>query len=143
MANPTLAAAGSWLADIEERLGNLTPFMEAVGLIVKNSALKNFDNQASPEGDQWASLHPRTIKERAAQGYGPTPILYRRGELKDSIISVLQSASVVSVGSPLPFAGVLHAGAETPSKIPARPFIGITPADELNIWAALAAHTGL
>lgn len=144
MSNAELINVSEFLVGLEAKLDNTTAFIEAVGVIVAASNRDNFANERDPNPpySQWEGLKERTIRERAEQGLLPTPILFRKGALRDSITSVLNSARSVSVGSPIPYSHALHAGADDLNLV-ARPFLGIGAKDELTIWAILAKQLGL
>lgn len=144
MASTGLDTAIRWLAGLESGLGNLSPFMTAVARHVTDVSKNSFANQATPGGLGWKSLAPATVADRAAQGYGPTPILVRTGGLRDSVrYAVDLIGSSASVGSDLVYAGVHQFGNPAKPKITARPFLEVPVSSEAFIWKALERHLDL
>lgn len=144
MASTNLGTAVAWLAGLETGLGNLSPFMTAVARHVTDVSKQSFANQASPGGLGWKRLADATVADRAAQGYGPTPILVRTGNLRDSIrYAVDLVGSSASVGSDLVYAGVHQFGNRYKPKVPARPFLGVPSSSESFIWKSLEKHLSL
>lgn len=144
MASTGLDAAVAWLANLEAGLGNMSPFMTAVAQHVTEVSKRSFSNQASPAGAGWKSLALATIADRASQGYGPTPILVRKGTLRDSVRYALDMlGSRASIGSDLVYAGVHQFGNKAKPRVPARPFLGVAPESEAFIWNALSSHLNL
>lgn len=107
----------------------------------------NFARQAQADGPPWASLRPRTVRERALQGYGPTgPVLERSGNYRDSWVTTRVSGArtmsysgtmwTMSVTSSHPNRDALELGA--PSRnLPARPVIYLDTNSINNIAAAV------
>lgn len=142
MSIAELNKAVTYLGRLEHQLDNLEPFVAEVSQIALRIAKASFANQATPDGDQWAPLHPRTLRERHQKGYGPTPILVRKGSLQDSVRAVMNSPTSASVGTDAIQAGLLNFGWSGDKEVPARAFLGLPDSAESSVWAALERHIG-
>lgn len=150
------------LSALVERMSRPIGFYRNVGEYLTQIAVpRNFASQSAPDGTPWAKLSPVTIERRKAMGKGSSPILQVTRRLAASIISHADDQGV-DVGSPVPYAAVMHGGAAQgafgahigrtkPSEkrpwsqdyfahlpwgnIPARPYLGLSTADEIEILA--------
>ena len=134
--------------------GDLTPTMDAIGARLENSTLRRFETQTGPGGEKWKpSL-------RAKRQKGQT--LTDSGRLRASITrNVRESGDAVEVGTNVAYAGIHQFGGRTRprtirprrrkalwwpglphpvasvrhpgSKVPARPFLGVSRGDEARI----------
>lgn len=133
-------------ADMREKLAELIGMMQRpigfyknVGERLLESTQDNFKNEQGPDGEKWAELSPVTITRRAAAGHGPRPILRVVGDLYESY-NYEASDTEVRVGTSKVQAALLHFGGESKgymkgAVIPARPAVGVSPADEEEIFA--------
>ncbi len=126
---------------------NTTPVMAAIGTGMVSSTQQRFVTQTDPEGASWTALNPAY-----AAGKRNSRILTESGRLRDSISSA-PSRDEVSIGTNVIYAGVHQLGATITPKskshlvfsmggrtvfaksvtIPARPYLGISLADETMI----------
>lgn len=146
------ADARAQLSAMVERMARPIGFYKNVGEYLTEIAIpRNFAAESAPEGTPWARLSPVTIARREAKGQVPITILQSHSgsaqNLKGSIIYQVTDDGV-AVGSALPYAGVMQFGAAqgafgTTSRggpipwgnIPARPYLGLSAADEAEIIA--------
>lgn len=126
---------------------DLTPAMRSIGDALVNSTRERFRNEEAPDGTRWAELSDTTTKRRKYPGKN---ILTQEGFLGGASISSDAGPDFVEVGSSSIKANVLHFGAKAgefggvrtslPGRsffqripwgdIPARPFVGLSDADE-------------
>lgn len=150
------AGSGARLADIVARMERPEGLYKGVGDYLTQIAVpRNFDAQTAPDGTAWASLSKVTIKRRAAAGYAATPILTVTKDLRSSVISQPADGGI-EVGSAVIYAGVMQRGAAQGQfgasmgkdkngrdhfhhlpwgDIPARPYLGLSDADQTEIIA--------
>lgn len=83
------------LNGIIERSRNMQPAMLAIGQYLMGSTLRNFRAQGRP---RWQPLTAATIADRIRQGFGPGPILQRRGTLMKSLTQPGARGSVLRAG---------------------------------------------
>lgn len=113
---------------------------------IREEYMTNFRRQGSAAG-RWARLATATVFDRRRLGYGPTPILVREGDLRntftqrgdsDHIEQVIMSGSGVTyeVGSSDQRADWLSHGTD---RIPARPIEEFDTQQEDRLWAAIEA----
>ena len=114
-----------------DKLQNLTPFWQTVGMYVQRQTIRErFNKEQSPDGQKWKPLAESTIKRRKKRHKrGNMKILQDTGELRRSIAYEADSHSV-RVGSKLKYARTHQFGR---GKIPARPFLGITNNEKEHI----------
>ncbi|QGA56499.1 MULTISPECIES: phage virion morphogenesis protein [Brucella] len=134
-------------ADMREKLAELigkmqrpVGFYKNVGERLLESTANNFDNESAPDGTRWQGLSAVTRDRRSKlNGNAPMTILQVSGRLKESI-NYEASDTEVRIGSALVYAAIQHLGGESKgfmkgAVIPARPYLGISPADEEEIFA--------
>lgn len=114
-----------------DKLQNLTPFWQTVGMYVQRQTIRErFNKEQSPDGQKWKPLAESTIKRRKKRHKrGNMKILQDTGELRRSIAYEADSHSV-RVGSKLKYARTHQFGR---GKIPARPFLGVTNNEKEHI----------
>lgn len=136
------------LSELVSRMERPIGFYKNVGEYLTEVAIpRNFANESSPSGQPWARLRPTTIRARERKGQTPLAILRASGRLAASIISQADDHGV-RVGSPVPQAAVMQFGAAQGAfgkssrggpipwgNIPGREYLGLSPADELEIYA--------
>ena len=50
---------------LQTRLGgDLTPLMDAIGLLLENSTRERFETKRDPEGVSWGQLNPKTLERK-------------------------------------------------------------------------------
>lgn len=128
-------AVKAMLARLQERTGNLTPVMRTIGEIVRESVIRNFEEERAPDGQRWKpSL-------RAMLTRGKT--LTDRAILRNSINS-RASRDRVTVGTNVVYAAIHQLGGKAGRghkvNIPARPFLGVRKGDWPEIKAAISAY---
>lgn len=134
------------LDELVDRMDRPIGFYKGVGEYLTEVAIpRNFAQEAAPDGTPWASLRPVTIARREAKGQTPITILRASGGMAGGI-NYETTDDHVLVGSPAPQAAVMQLGAAQGSfgqtsrggpipwgDIPARPFLGLSAEDELEI----------
>lgn len=134
---------------VEERLNDLarfgrdlTPVFNDVGRMLMRTTRARFAARGGPDGTPWAPLSETTSETTMARKRrNRGKILVHEGELKDSSLSFEGGRGGVLFGSDKIYAGTHQFGrAEQPglgpflgAAIPARPFIGLSDADEAEI----------
>lgn len=118
---------------------NPRPALLEIGDELIDSTEKRFESQSGPDGVPWARNKPSTIKRKGRD----QPLTGRgkdsKGTLMDQINYQLSGNETLEVGSPTDYAAMQQFGgtkAQFPNlwgDIPARPFIGISDADEEKI----------
>lgn len=113
---------------------NPRPALLEIGEELVDSTKKRFGSQSGPDGVPWKRNAPSTIKRK-----GRDQPLTGGGTLMDQIHPQLSGNDTLEVGSSLVYAAMQQFGgtkSEFPhlwDDIPARPFIGISDADEDKI----------
>ncbi|QDI75913.1 MULTISPECIES: phage virion morphogenesis protein [Leisingera] len=100
------------------------------GAVLEISTRRRFDTRLAPDGAEWA---PWSEAYDETRDYDAHSLLVSDGDLRDSIASYA-TGSEVEVGTALIY-GAHHqfGGEETGSGIPARPYLGISRDDELDL----------
>lgn len=121
------------------------PFGE-IGATLVLSTRQRFQDEEDPEGNDWAKLASRTQARRVnkRRRRGKKHILRVRRTLFNSIAH-LASRTEVAVGTGKKYAPIHQLGGESdmapgPAAIPARPFLGLSTADEGDVAAILFRH---
>lgn len=142
------------------KITSLEPALEAVGLDLEGDFMQNMiaggglfmDGARGAAGGKWAPLAPSTIREKQRLGYGEMPIMWRTGDLAESLAirgapgNIFEvDATHVSVGTSIFYArfhqdgsqkqtlrttvqrvpGGFHLGAEMRPTLPRRMLVGI------------------
>jgi len=145
------------------KITNLTPLMNEISQIMLEAVMKNFDAEGRPS--KWARLKSSTLKQRQKKGY-TGKILQRTGALKRSIQASYNESSA-TVSTNLVYAATHQYGATISKstlktyltqkkagkdvakpksnrmsqwKIPARPFMNLTPKDGEKIKKSIVAY---
>lgn len=144
------------LARIGAALADPTDLMQDFGEYLITSTTDRFPTGKAPDGSVWAAKSPVTI---AAQGGRKTnrldtrPLFGPSGSLS-STINYEAFSDRVEWGSPMVYAAMQQFGGTKSAfphlwgDIPARPFLGISPEDEVNLldicaeWLEGAAGEG-
>lgn len=155
-------AARERISDLIARMDDPGRFYKPVGEHLVNSAKSNFESETAPDGTPWQLLRPSTLQRRIKLGQTSTKILTVSKRLQASIIYQIEDGGV-RVGSPIPYAGVQQLGAAQGAfgafmgkdklgrdhfhhlpwgNIPARPYIGVSTADEVEIIELAEAWLG-
>ena len=121
-----------------ERLRNLQPLWQLVGMYVQRQTIKErFDQEQAPDGTKWKPLSPARVKQRLKRHKaGSMKILQDVGELRRSI-QYEAGPNYVRIGSNLKYARTHQFGR---GNIPARPFLGVTPNERQHINDMVKAY---
>lgn len=130
-----LEGAGRRLEGILARAGDLSPVLDEIGAHLVQSVQERFESGIGPDGDRWKP----SIRALAEGGQ----TLVDSGRLRDSVTHQVEPGRVV-VGSNLVYAAIHQVGGEAGRnhsvKLPARPYLGISTGDEIEIGAILDDH---
>jgi phage gpG-like protein len=118
---------------------DLTPFLTILAALIRNYIDLNFAQHGRWDGigtdlfsggnQKWKPLASSTQKQYKRKGYLLEPTLYRTGQLYRSIeVNVENDKVVITVGSQI--GEYLQYGTK---RMPARPFISLTPQDVKEI----------
>ena len=126
------------LARAFETLTDMTPVMSRVADALRDQTEDRFAEQKSPSGTAWSSRSPATVKsyERRKLTFGG--ILHQSGQMSGNLVA-LSGADFAEVGSPEPYAAMMHFGGSKAAfphlwgNIPARPFFGLSEQNEADI----------
>lgn len=134
-------------------LTNLTPVMQDIGDLMVRSTKQRFTEGVSPEGTAWLPKSPTTLAAYQARGdrMDFRPLFGPSGRLSSEIFyETGPGGASVEIGSNLIYAAVMQFGAGqgafgTTSRggpipwgpIPARPFLGVSEEDRVNILATI------
>lgn len=100
------------------------------GAILESSTRGRFDTKTAPDGADWVDWSERYDETRS---HGTHSLLVEEGGLRDSIASY-STGSEVHVGSNLIYAAHHHFGGdEIGSGVPARPYLGVSDEDEIDL----------
>lgn len=134
MAGVTVSLTTEGLDAAIKRLSRLEGFQmaeltDAAGSILEISTRDRFDTKLAPDGAAWvpwSEAYDDTREDRHS-------LLIESGDLRDSIASY-STGGEVHVGSNMIYAAHHHFGGdEIGSGIPARPFLGISDEDEIDL----------
>lgn len=134
MAGVTASLTTEGLDAAIKRLSRLEGFQmaeltDAAGAILESSTRGRFDTKIAPDGAAWvpwSEAYDDTREDRHS-------LLVEEGDLRDSIASY-STGGEVHVGSNLIYAAHHHFGGdEIGSGIPARPYLGISDDDEIDL----------
>ena len=98
------------------------PIADEAGALLFSNIVTRFRDQIDADGVAWAPLSKYSIKDRIALGFnGPDPILYRTGQLLNSIQLVKDGAEAAIVTTDeragiLNFGGTNDKGLEVPGR---------------------------
>lgn len=118
-----LRRAARQLAEMAQ--GDFSPLMESIGEELTSSTKGRFAAGRGPDGKKWDGLKRRRKRK------GQRPLL-ATGRLRRSITSA-GDADAVAVGSASLVYAATHQFGDERRGIPARPFVGISPEDEIEI----------
>lgn len=149
------------LMRLSAAVGDKLPLMQEIGDILVDSTKQRFGAGVSPEGVKWAPKSPTTLAAygaRKSNRIDIRPLFGPSGMLSRQIFSEAQSDQV-EVGSNRVYAAVMQFGAAQGEfgafigkdkrgrdhfhhlpwgNIPARPFLGISEQDTVNITGAIS-----
>ncbi|OBS10794.1 phage virion morphogenesis protein [Acidihalobacter prosperus] len=121
---------------------HLEPAFRDIGEYMVDSTKRRFGEGISPDGDPWAPNSPVTLSRKS----DPRPLHGESGRLENEIYPHV-FADGVEIGSPLIYAAVQQFGAAKHAfgvspwgDIPARPFLGLSDSDRMNVLDILQEH---
>lgn len=148
-----LKAVQTLLRQAGETLADPTPLLREIGADLVQSTRERFDTMTDPQGKKWVPLSADTqigrlggakrvytkkmrFRKGVADKLDKMRILFRRGHLRHSI-TFHASRTGVEIGTNLAY-GAIHqsggkAGRGRKITIPARPYLGLSAADEDKI----------
>ena len=136
------------------RIGDLTPAMQAIGAFYERSVLENFKNQTEPDGTPWQPLSQTTLMMGLGRnkGWGKRGglsargkrylqgkrILWEHGDLEGSVHSRATRNSVtIGAGGHVPYAAIHQLGGKAGRgrkvTIPARPYLALNRGTEMEL----------
>jgi HK97 gp10 family phage protein len=108
--------------ELTKKLTNPKKFLQELGPLLVNEVWYRIETKKTdPEGRKWKPWATSTAQARRREGSAGSGLLFRTGELRDSIDYKVQGQKVV-VQSDSPYGRYLQEGT---SKMPARPFLGM------------------
>lgn len=137
-------AVSAGLERLARGLSDTTPAMQEIGEYLVVSTKDRFPSGKAPDGSPWAAKSQTTIARYLAQGdrvdnrplFGPSgqlssTIHYRAGRDQVAVGSALIYSAVMQFGAGQGAFGATSRGSPIPwGDIPARPFLGLSDADE-------------
>lgn len=128
--------------DTLERLAsasaNPRPALLAIGESLVLSTKKRFETSTAPDGSRWDPNKPSTL----ARKKGNKPLIGKTGNLAQQISYAIDGDGL-RIGSPMVYAAMQQFGGKKSQfpnlwgDIPARPFLGISDADEQMILSTV------
>ncbi len=137
------------LRTLFERVESPKPALIEIGEYMANSTKQRFRDGKAPDGTAWAPNSPATVEiynGLFASAGSKRPLIGETRRLSNEIAWQLPRDTAVEIGSAEPEANMQQFGgtkAQWPhlwGDIPARPFLGISPADEENILAIVGRY---
>ncbi len=113
---------------------NPRPALLAIGESLVVSTKKRFESSTAPDGSRWTPNKPSTLKRKK----GNKPLIGKTRLLSQQISYALDGDGL-RIGSPMAYAAMQQFGGKKSrfpnlwGDIPARPFLGISDADETMI----------
>ncbi|MFN4191823.1 MAG: phage virion morphogenesis protein [Tabrizicola sp.] len=142
------------LARLSAVLSDMTPAFEEIGQIVTDSTRQRFAQGVAPDGSRWVPKSRTTLLKygaRSSNRIDVRPLFGPSGALSSQIFYDA-GPDGLQWGSPLIYAATQQFGARQGAfgrtsrngpipwgDIPARPFLGLSTEDQVNILAALGA----
>lgn len=112
------------LAILIRKLKNPKEMMQEVSdIIVEDIKNRIIKTKTDPDGNKWEPWANSTKESRIKDGTAALGLLYKSGDLARSITATMKGNKAFEVGSNLEYAKYLQEGT---SKMPSRPFIGIS-----------------
>lgn len=124
-------AIQAWLTRAAASGRNLTPMLKNMGEELLNSTLERFDKSLAPDGSAWAPNSPVTL----ARKRGSQPLVGETGLLSTEIDYQVSGHELVLASNKgyaamQQFGGTRSRFGHLWGDIPARPFLGLSTADE-------------
>lgn len=143
--------AGKILRELQKRMGNTEPVLDAIGQLLVSSTQLRFVDQEDPEHVPWEPLSQATLDRRRKKGVG-AQILRDTGRLASSISYTVSPGSVL-LGTDVKYAGIQQFGTKKGSlgktkrgtpipwgDIPPRPFFGYNNEDQAAVLELLQRY---
>jgi len=125
------------------RIDDAEPVLASFGEYLIGEHQDRFDREVDPEGNRWADLAPETWARKRIP-----KILTETSTLRDDVVYDAGKASL-AIGTNVEYGAVHQFGADFSImstrrrvKIPARPYIGVTPADVEELHEMLKEYLG-
>lgn len=132
------------LANAVASLADTAPMMAEIAEVLLASTQERFKTKKGPDGTAWAPRSPTTLAayERRKQKPGGQSnwggVLHYSGQLGNNIFN-RSGADFAEVASPEPYAAMMQFGGAKSKfphlwgNIPARPFLGLSDEDRVNV----------
>ncbi|MBL8247705.1 MAG: phage virion morphogenesis protein [Candidatus Competibacter sp.] len=120
---------------LDAALADLTPAFQDIGEALLNRTRERFSTQTAPDGTPWAALSPDYAQRKKKN---KDKILTLSGHLR-GLLNYQAGPCEVRIGTPLIY-GATHQFGAPERNIPARPFLGLSSADETELLDILQDH---
>lgn len=136
----------SQIRDALQRLnrlaGDMSPAMREIAEYLHERTRDHFDNETAPDGTPWATLTDATLKRKLKQGVPVNQILHGQSlHLRDTIFPFhSEDEAGVSTGPGTSAYAATHQFGDDSRNIQARPYLGLSPADEQEILGIIDDH---
>lgn len=130
-----LGAVQQQLQALQQRAGNLAPVFRDIGEYLLLAHDERFAKQQSPEGDPWEPLS-ESYKKRKKRNKNKILIL---DSLLSGTLRYQVTANSLSFGTDRIY-GATHQFGRDEAGIPARPFLGLSNADENEVLRLIEDH---
>lgn len=152
------------LRRLSARMDDMTPVMADIGEHLAETTKRRFDTSTGPDGKRWAPNSEVTILQYlgvykgsykkdgklsakgASRSAAKKPLIGDTRSLMSDIFYKLVGTSSVEIGSTMEYAAMQHFGgniSQFPNlwgNIPARPFLGVSDADERAILDIVSGY---
>lgn len=130
------------LRKLHKLSGDMSPAMLEISEFLHERTRDHFDDEQAPDGTPWATLSPATLKRKQAKGYPVDQILHGQSlHLRDTVFPFHNSIQAgVSTGPGTAAYAATHQFGDEKRNIKARPYLGLSTADELEIIEILKEH---
>lgn len=126
------------LGKLVKQLKNPREMMREVSdIIVEDIKERIIHTKTDPQGKRWAPWAPSTAEARQKDGTVALGLLYKTGDLANSIVATMKGAKSFEVGSNAEYAKYLQEGTD---KMPARPFVGISKRAQKGIKEVISQY---
>lgn len=136
------------LSKLSDRMSDLTPVMQNIGEYMRGETDANFAKQRSPDGSPFKFLNPRYARQKEKRK-GIRSILQFTGDLRSSIAyQVEPDGNGVAIGTNIKTPGgalslgAIHQFGAPKRNIPARPFLGVSKENEIEIAVIIDDYIG-
>jgi phage virion morphogenesis protein len=134
------------LQKLSDRMSDLTPVMQNIGEYMRGETDANFALERSPDGSPFKFLNPRYARQKEKRK-GIRSILQFTGDLRSSIAyQVEPDGGGVAIGTNIKTPGgalslgAIHQFGAPKRNIPARPFLGVSEANAVEITAIIEEY---